>query len=227
MSSNEDYSRGIAFILEGTTEKVFYRSFLKWLASENGCSFDKGDDLANGELYFEWNRDSEKVLIKFNVVGTVTQVPHSAKWFINKCSKAYKMPWIVFLCYDTDSHEEDISKFYSDDWKRLRKDLRKSRAEEIVDLAAKADIEDIILCDVEGVCRYLGIQKPEKLSGRKGKAKIKALYKACGNTYHEGDKAEGMISSLDFQKIVDMSPLDLKLLISKLINPQDIVDNNL
>lgn len=148
------------------------------------------------------------------------------KWFANKCAKKYKMPWKVFLCYDTDSSEYDITKFYQDDWKLLRKDLVKAKAEEIIDLAASADIEDIILTDLSGVCAYLGIDVPEKLSGRKGKAKMKALYRSCGNTYHEGDKAGTMIESLNFQRIVDYSPLDLEKLSTALTKPQNIEDNN-
>jgi hypothetical protein len=132
----------------------------------------------------------------------------------------------VFLCYDTDSAEYDISKFYRDDWKILRKDLAKAKAEEIIDLAASADIEDIILTDLAGVCAYLGIQIPEELFGRKGKAKMKALYRSCGNTYHEGDKAEAMIEELDFQKIIDCSPLDLKKLSAILRSPNTIVDGH-
>lgn len=102
----------------------------------------------------------------------------------------------------------------------------KAKAEEIIDLAASADIEDIILTDLSGVCAYLGIDVPEKLSGRKGKAKMKALYRSCGNTYHEGDKAETMIESLNFQRIVDYSPLDLEKLSTALTKPQNIVDDN-
>lgn len=38
--------------MEGATEKVFYRSFLKWIADKNQCSFEKGEDLENGDIYF-------------------------------------------------------------------------------------------------------------------------------------------------------------------------------
>lgn len=221
-----EYTRGIAFVLEGATEKVFYRAFLKWLAKQNNCSFVKGDNLDNGDKYFEWDNGVETLLIKFNIVGTVTQVSHSGKWFSNKCAKKYKIPWKVFLCYDTDSSEDDITKFYQDDWILLRKALIKAKAEEIIDLAASADIEDIILIDLSGVCKYLGVDVPEKLSGRKGKAKMKALYRSCGNTYHEGDKAEAMIESLNFQKILDCSPLDLEKLSTTLTKTQDIVDDS-
>jgi hypothetical protein len=52
----------------------------------------------------------------------------------------------------------------------------------------------------------------------------KALYRSCGNTYHEGDKAETTIESLDFQQIVDNSPLELEKLIELLTKPRDVVD---
>ena len=213
---NEDYTRGIAFIMEGTTEKVFYMSFLKWTARKMQCSFEKGKYLEKGDIYCVWDDGSEKILVKFNVVGAITQVSHSAKWFSSKCSREYKIPWKVFLCYDTDNSANDISKFYEDDWKLLRSDLKKAKAEEIIDLAARADIEDIMLMDVAGICRYLGIEVPDKLHGRKGKAKMKALFRSCGSTYHEGDKAKDMIEGLDFQKIVENSPLNLQCLMNLL-----------
>lgn len=210
---NNEFIRGIAFVVEGATEKVFYRNFLQWLADNNeNCSFNKIDNPDIGEIAFEWLSGEESILIKFNVVGTVTQVVHSGKWFTNTCAKKYKIPWQVFLCYDTDSPDKDISKFYEGDWKLLRDELKKSKAKEIIDLAASADIEDVMLVDIESICKYLGITAPKELKGRKGKAKMKALYRSCGNTYHEGDKAENMIKNLDFQKIINEGPIDLKKL---------------
>lgn len=203
-----EYTSGIAFILEGATEKVFYRSYLKWLSKERHCTFEKGD-VERGDIVFEWKNESETILIKFNVVGAITQDSHSANWFANRCVKEHRIPWRVFLCYDTDSHDYDISKFYSDDWEVLRKDLKKAKAKEIIDLAAEADIEDIMLCDIEGICKYLSIKVPEKVSGRKGKAKMKSLFRMCGKAYHEGDRAEPMIESLEFKKIAETCPLAL------------------
>lgn len=58
-----EYTRGIAFVLEGATEKVFYRAFLKWFAEQNNCSFVKGDNLDNGDIYFEWDNGAETILI--------------------------------------------------------------------------------------------------------------------------------------------------------------------
>ena len=88
---------------------------------------------------------------------------------------------------------------------------------DVIDLAASADIEDIMLCDVESICSFLAINVPEKIPGRKGKAKMKWLYRSCGNTYHEGEKAESMIATLDFQKLISESPLNLAALKTNLL----------
>lgn len=212
---NISYTKGIAFIMEGSTEKVFYRSFMTWLANRQGCKFEKIDALDTGEVLFEWINGDETILIKINVVGAVTQLVHSGKWFSNTCAKRYRIPWNVYLCYDTDSHDYDISKFYRDDWKLLREELKKSKAKKIVDLAARADIEDVMLIDLLGICRYLGIAPPEKLAGRKGKAKMKALYRSCGKTYHEGEKSADMVGKINYEKIIRDGPIPLNLLVEE------------
>lgn len=212
---NMSYTKGIAFIMEGSTEKVFYRSFMTWLANRQGCKFEKIDALDTGEVLFEWINGDETILIKINVVGAVTQLVHSEKWFSNTCAKRYRIPWNVYLCYDTDSHDYDISKFYRDDWKLLREELKKSKAKKIVDLAARADIEDVMLIDLLGICRYLGIAPPEKLAGRKGKAKMKALYRSCGKTYHEGEKSADMVEKINYEKIIRDGPIPLNLLVEE------------
>lgn len=209
------YTKGIAFIMEGSTEKVFYRSFMTWLANRQGCKFEKIDALDTGEVLFEWINGDETILIKINVVGAVTQLVHSGKWFSNTCAKRYRIPWNVYLCYDTDSHDYDISKFYRDDWKLLREELKKSKAKKIVDLAARADIEDVMLIDLLGICQYLGIAPPEKLTGRKGKAKMKALYRSCGKTYHEGEKSADMVGKINYEKIIRDGPIPLNLLVEE------------
>lgn len=48
---NMSYTKGIAFIMEGSTEKVFYRSFMTWLANRQGCKFEKIDALDTGKSF--------------------------------------------------------------------------------------------------------------------------------------------------------------------------------
>ncbi|MBQ8280464.1 MAG: hypothetical protein IJZ23_11525 [Roseburia sp.] len=209
----EDYTEGIAFILEGTTEKVFYKAYLDYLLKmESEASLVRDSSSEDGEIIFCWSKGNKKILIKFYVVGTITQVVHSGKWFLNRCCKKHKIPWTVYLCYDTDSSNANISKFYEGDWKNLRQELEKAKAKRVIDLAASADIEDIMLYDIESIIAFLNVPMPEKLVGRKGKAKMKALYRSAGKTYHEGDRAKDMIEALDFSKIVERAPICLQVL---------------
>ena len=212
------YTEGIAFILEGSTEKVFYLNLIKYLASlDVGVLFEKNISDDDGEVFYLWQKKDKAILIKMHVVGTVTQVVHSGRWFENKCAKKHKLPWSVYLCYDTDSPNADVSKFHEDDWERLRNKLNKCKVNQIIDLAASADIEDIMLLDVQGVCNYLGIGVPETIRGRKGKAKMKNLFRSCASTYHEGEKAEAMIQMLDFEKIIREAPIELRGLKEKIL----------
>ena len=65
---------------------------------------------------------------------------------------------------------------------------------------------------------FLGIAMPVKLVGRKGKAKMKALYRSAGRAYHEGERAKDMISKLDFSKITQSAPIKLAELKDHLAN---------
>lgn len=79
-------------------------------------------------------------------------------------------------------------------------------------MAANADIEDIFLTDLPGICRFLGLEtpKPEKIIGKKGKSKIKRLFKIAGTTYHEGTKAKNLIDALNMEYIIENAPVKLK-----------------
>ncbi|MBE5953889.1 MAG: hypothetical protein E7257_06980 [Lachnospiraceae bacterium] len=215
----DNYTEGIAFILEGATEKVFYKEYLKYLSTlDEKASLIRDKSAENGEIVFCWKCEDKNVLIKFYVVGTITQVAHSGKWFRNMCCKKHNIPWTVYLCYDTDSSNSNISKFYEGDWNLLRQEIYEAKTSTIVDLAASADIEDIMLYDIENILTFLGITMPEKLVGRKGKAKMKALYRRAGKTYHEGERAKDMISKLDFDNITKNAPIKLDVLMKHILN---------
>lgn len=214
----ENYTEGIAFILEGATEKVFYKAYLEYLSAlDKNFLLVREKSTDDGEIIFCWQANEKKILIKFHVVGTITQIVHSGKWFLNMCYKKQKIPWTVYLCYDTDSSNSNISKFYEGDWRILRQELEKARATTIVDMAASADIEDIMLYDIESILTFLGIEMPTKLVGRKGKAKMKALYRNAGRAYHEGERAKEMIEKLNFSKIAQDAPIGLRILKEHLV----------
>ncbi len=205
-----DYERGLAFIVEGDTERVFYEEYLEKLCSERGLAIEKNVE-ARQNLYVVSDGNRSIVAIIHNV-SSVTQMTNSVTWFRLSCLREYgDTPWHVFLCYDADSYSEVITEFYEGDWLRLRKAIEKE-AESVTDLAAKADIEDVMLYDKEGVLAFLGLDPETEVPfGRKGKAKMKKLYRmvAINNSYHEGDRARALIRSLDMGKIEGNAPIPL------------------
>lgn len=208
-----DFMKGIAFILEGETEKVFYLALLKHLCQKHtGVSIEKCTDVSTGEVFYTLGNEQHKVLIRFNVVGTISQITNSGNWFEKRCYGQNKnLDWTAFLCYDTDNYTPNISKFYKDDWSELRKTISKHRSCTIIDLAAQADIEDIMLLDLEGIFRYLEMEPIPMPTGNKGKAKMKKIFRAKGRgcAYHEGERAAPLINALDFDKIIKLSPVPL------------------
>ena len=199
---NNSISNGFAFILEGDTEKEFYLSFLEYLCRKHGATLLRTTEETTFEIVYRMKKDDRECLIKFNTVNTVSQVPRTGKWFQTQCLKKHgsKMKWTVFLCYDLDDYNADISKFYEGDWAALRTSL--NRADQILDIAAAADIEDVMLQDIEGICNYLEGTCPNDLEGRKGKTKMKKLFLFNGKYYHAGKRARALIDSLDMEKLI-------------------------
>ena len=69
------YDEGIAFILEGDTEKVFYINLLEFFASESKLSSFEKKSLDNGDIVYEWIDECKTILIKINVGHSVYDVP--------------------------------------------------------------------------------------------------------------------------------------------------------
>lgn len=205
------FDRGFAFILEGDTEKEFYLSLLYFLSKKYSAVLERQKDEENPDIIYTITRGTSISLVKFHVANSVNQVPLSGgNWFNAQCVEYYeKHPWVVFLCYDTDSYKEEITKFYEDDWATLRSKLKK--AAKVVDVAAAADIEDIMLQDLDSICNYLNCDiKKVLLNGSKGKKKMKKLFRENDKYYHEGSRARTLIDSLNMQKLIDNDSIPLK-----------------
>lgn len=214
MAEDPTYNAGVALIVEGATERVFYSEFVKNRACARGIAVARVAD-GDGTNYAVTMSDGTSVLVKFNNVGTVTQMTNSAEWFLRSCAARHSdIEWTVFLGYDTDAYNSNITKFHQGDWERLRLDIEKG-ASSIVDLAAEADIEDIMLCDYAGVLAFLRLPADTALpNGRKGKIKMRKLHQkvAPNKPYHEGDRALPLIRALDMERIMASAPIPLNLL---------------
>lgn len=177
------YEQGFAFILEAATELAFYDILLNFLAERHPeCKLEKRTSDEIYEPFYVVQGPFGTRVIRMNAVGTITQIKNSVHWFQNTCihAKGKKIPWTVFLCYDTDSYNADITKFYEDDWKNFRKEISKgSRTVKIIDLAASAEIEDVFLLDLHGISQFLGARRRFETRGcaewTQGKCTVKAI----------------------------------------------------
>ena len=136
------FERGIALIVEGATEKMFYQVYLERCC--DACPpahMDK--ELLDGDVCFVIRGCSHgERLVMFHSMDTITQMPNAGAWFNRACKGKFPaVPWSVFLCYDADEYNHPVSKFREGDWARLREEIEEG-AENVFDLAAEADIED-------------------------------------------------------------------------------------
>jgi hypothetical protein len=178
-----------------------------YLTKHNEYYLEEEFDSKTNEYQLVLRKNQQSILIKTFTVGTIIAHTHApVSWFKNNCKQQHKqIDWNVFLCYDTDSHNRDISQFYEGDWKELRRMINKNSRTKIIDLAASADIEDIMLLDMEGICSFLGILLYPIPSGNKGKSKLKKIFRDNGLCYHEGERAKFLIDHLNKDTIIGKS----------------------
>ena len=205
----ESYDAGVAFIVEGQTEEEFYRQYLFWAClNHHGSYIREGRDL--GEVRYVVCNEGRETLVKFMSMNSISQITNSGAWFLRSCAARHLgIPWHVFLAYDTDGHSAPVSQFHEGDWAALRGEIGASAAS-VTDLAAEADIEDVMLLDAEGVLAFLGLPLDTKIpAGGKGKSKMRRLHRMVSvrNAYHEGSKAGPLIKSLDMGLIASRSSI--------------------
>lgn len=208
---NIEFTDGYAFILEGDTEKEFYLAFLEYLCNKHSAKMERIIDEDSPDIIYLLRVGDTARLIKFHVANAITQIPNAGRWFNTQCVNKYRPNhnWYVFLCYDMDCYKYEISKYFEGDWEYLRKALTK--AKQVVDMCAAADIEDVMLCDIKGICNFIGCAVPEySLKGSKGKVKLKNLFRQNGITYHEGKRSRPLIDALDMEVIISANLVPLQ-----------------
>lgn len=205
----ETFTSGAAFIVEGPTEEEFYKRYIVLAADRHpGFYFTEARD--NGEVCYRVSDGVSSTLVKFMSMNSVSSIPSSAAWFLSSCAARHpRIPWDVFLAYDTDGHEGAVCQAKPGDWVALKAKIG-SAARSVTDLAAAADIEDVMLLDREGVLAYLGLPADTPVpTGGKGKSKMKRLFRQVEikNAYHEGSKARPLIRALDMEAIAARSDI--------------------
>ncbi|BAK44978.1 hypothetical protein [Eggerthella sp. YY7918] len=214
--------QGVALIVEGTTEKVFYQVYLEYCCLHySGFQIER--QFINGDLSFiVKGPDCEGCLVVFHSMDTITQMPNAGAWFKNVCKASFAtLPWRVFLCYDSDEYHYPVTKFHEGDWERLREEIGLD-AEGIYDLTAEADIEDVMLCDYEGVLSWLGLPADTvRPSGRNGKSCMRNLFRLSGErgAYHTGERSRPLVEALDMNAIERAALVDLRTLRQVIFEP--------
>ena len=86
MGEEANYTEGIALIVEGATEKVFYSELIRLRALVHGATVERASD-GDGTNFSVTRQDGSSELVKINNVGTVTQMTNSAEWFLRACGR--------------------------------------------------------------------------------------------------------------------------------------------
>ena len=126
-------------------------------------------------------------------------------------SKGYKIQ-TVCCSYDTDVVEARNPLMV--DWNKLRKKVKRMGIEQFFQLGIKSSIEDWLLYDMEGICRYLNLAtQPKSLKGSNGNAKLNDLFGKAKKTYQKGYQAKELVAALDLSVIrskntIILSPLE-------------------
>lgn len=106
----------------------------------------------------------------------------------------------VCCSYDTDVFE--VRNPLIVDWEGLRKTVNRMGIADFIRLGIKSSIEDWILCDLEGVCRFLKLKTvPKGLKGADGCAKLNDLFAKAKRVYQKGYQAKGLVEALDMAAI--------------------------
>lgn len=102
----------------------------------------------------------------------------------------------VCCSYDTDVFETGNPQIV--DWSILRKAVKRLGIEEFIQLGIKSSIEDWLLCDQEGICRFLKLKEiPKTLKGNSGNEKLNDLFVRAKKIYQKGRQTQNLVAALD------------------------------
>lgn len=117
----------------------------------------------------------------------------------NSLKGRYKIQ-TVCCSYDTDVFE--VRNPLMVNWDALRKTISRMGIKDFIQLGIRSSIEDWILCDMEGICRYLKLKSiPKSLKGNDGNAKLNDLYGKVRRVYLKGYQTKELVAALDMAVI--------------------------
>jgi len=115
----------------------------------------------------------------------------------------------VCCSYDTDVFE--VRNPLIVDWEGLRKSVNRMGIAGFIRLGIRSSIEDWMLCDLDGVSRFLRLKLlPKELKGADGCAKLNDLYAKAQKVYQKGYQVKGLVGALDMAVIREKNKAVLK-----------------
>lgn len=116
--------------------------------------------------------------------------------FLPEAKKKGQRIQTVCCSYDTDVFETGNPQIV--DWSILRKAVKRLGIEEFIQLGIKSIIEDWLLCDQEGICRFLKLKEiPKTLKGNSGNEKLNDLFVRAKKIYQKGRQTQNLVAALD------------------------------
>lgn len=115
----------------------------------------------------------------------------------------------VCCSYDTDVFE--VRNPLMVDWNALRKAVKCMGIEALIQLDIKSSIEDWLLCDLEGICRFLKLKDtPKTLKGNNGNEKMNDLFGRAKKVYQKGYQTKNLVAALDMGVIRNKNKIVLE-----------------
>ncbi len=122
----------------------------------------------------------------------------------------------VCCSYDTDVFE--MRNPLMIDWNALKKAVKRIGIEEFILLSIKSSIEDWLLCDQEGICRFLKLKDfPKSLKGNSGNEKLNDLFGKAKKVYQKGYQTKDFVPDLNMG-IIRNKNLDVLEPLEKALN---------
>ncbi len=170
----------VVLFVEGETDEVFFKALID---------------------YYRTVSTSEMRPCKiYNLRGVTRYSSKLLAKLKNDClpdakNKGYRIQ-TVCCSYDTDVFE--VRNPLMVDWSALRKAVKRMGIEEFIQLGIKSSIEDWLLCDQEGICRFLKLKDvPKTLKGNNGNGKLNDLFGRANKVYQKGYQTKDLVASLD------------------------------
>lgn len=188
----------LVFILEGDTEKEFYKYLVQYIKKKHQVT--------------KFSTQIEYLDVKG--VGCFKKI--AGRKFEKVVKKKYgsDCEYTVVLCRDTDVFE--LSPKPPVKWEDVKKDFLEKGASRVIDVKAKHSIEDWFLYDLDGIAKFLKVEKPKNLKGKNGYEKLQNLYKKANKVYYKGSKSNGLIQKLSMDVIGQNVDRELKPLYTAL-----------